>query len=88
MIRRGHRRILAEMIELQHAPTAQTERRRRFVLVECPFCAEAHDALLDGGRLKTSCGREAEALTVDRVTLARVWGRDGEWPEMRPARIV
>ena len=64
------------------------ERRRRFVLVQCPFCPEAHDALLDGGRLKTACGREAEALTVDRVTLARVWARDGEWPEMRPAHIV
>ena len=69
-------------------PATQTERRRRFVLVECPYCRETHDALVDGGRLKTPCGRSAEALTVDRVTLARVWARDGEWPEMRTARLV
>ena len=73
MIRRGRWRILALMIQMQTAePTAQTERRRRFVLVQCPYCREAHDAMVDGGRLKTPCGREAEAVTVDGVIRARV----------------
>ena len=92
MFQRGRWRILAQMVQvLTPMPTtqvAQTDRRRRFVLVECPFCREPHDAMVDGGRLKTPCGREAEALTMDRVMLARIWGREGEWPEMRPARIV
>ena len=70
------------------APTAQTERRRRFVLLECPFCREPHDAQVDGGRLKTPCGREAEALTVDGVTLARVWEVVAEQREMRAARLI
>jgi hypothetical protein len=66
----------------------QTERRRRFVLVECPFCREEHDALLDGGRLKAQCGREAEAVTVDGVSQGRVWGLETEQRELRAARIL
>ena len=93
MIWRGRWRILAGMVQPaatteQTSQTSQTERRRRFVLLECPFCREAHDALVDGGRLKTPCGREAEAMTVDGVTLARVWGLEGERREMKAARLI
>ena len=76
MNRRGRQRILAPVIQLEPAmttdQTVRAERRRRFVLVECPFCQEAHDALLDGGRQRTPCGREMEAKTVDGGIQARV----------------
>ena len=86
MIWCGRRSILAVMILME--PRVQIERRRRFVLVECPFCLDAHDALLDGGRQKTPCGREAEAVTVEGVALGRVRGLEIEQREIRPARIV
>ena len=76
MNRHCRRRILAAVIQLEPAmttdQTVRAERRRRFVLVECPFCQEAHDALLDGGRQRTPCGREMEAKTINGVIEARV----------------
>ena len=88
----GRKRILALMVQLQ-APAltetpARTDRRRRFVLLECPFCSEAHDALLDGGRQKAQCGRESEARTLGGVTQGHVWGLESEGRELRQARIV
>lgn len=66
----------------------QTERRRRFILLECPYCREAHDALLDGGRQRTECGRQSEALTLAGVMQGHVWGLESEGREPRQARIL
>jgi hypothetical protein len=75
--------ILAVMVQMQ----VQTERRRRFILLECPYCSEQHDALLDGGRHKTQCGRQAEALTLGGAMQGHVWGLANEGNELRQARI-
>ena len=72
------------MVQMQ----VQTERRRRFILLECSYCREAHDALLDGGRQKTECGRQVEALTLAGVMQGHVWGLETEGGEPRQARIL
>ena len=92
MYPRGRWRILALMVQLQApAPTAtpvRLERRRRFVVLECPFCSDSHDALLDGGRQKAQCGREIEALSLGGVVQGHVWGLESEGRKLLPARIV
>ena len=80
----GRSAILALMVQMQ----VQIERRRRFILLECPYCREEHDALLDGGRHKTQCGRQAEALTSGGVMQGQVWGLANEGNELRQARII
>ena len=66
----------------------QTERRRKFILLECPYCQEPHDALVDGGRHRTQCGRQAEAMTLAGVLQGHVWGLATEGNELRAARII
>ena len=69
----------------------QTDRRRKFVALECPSCGRTHDVLVDGGRHRIECGRLAEARSAGGRVDAQVWGvngESGESPHMRRARLV
>jgi hypothetical protein len=85
-----HTELMIQMqLQSERSPrVAAPDRRRRFILLECPYCSEAHDALLDGGRHRTQCGRDAEALTLGGAMQGHVWGLAAEGNELRPARVI
>ena len=75
------------------APPAGRERRRRFVVLECPYCGGEHDVLLDGGRQTAPCGRIMEASAADPSSASsstaegRVWGLEPEGSTPLRARL-
>ena len=69
------------------------ERRRRFVVLECPYCRGEHDVLLGGGRQTAPCGRAMEASAADPSSPSsgtaegRVWGLGPEGSAPVSARL-